>query len=108
MVVAMVQTAPSRVGDYPAGCCSSGSATRRFLAQPKMRSVIMVIAHVIGEQLVQVSLVDSDNVVEQITAAASRPALSHSVLPGLWIEVCTPVIRSERMAAGTSRPYFWL
>jgi len=47
-----------------------------------MRSVIVVIAHVSGEQLVQVSFVDSDNVVEQITPAASHPALSHSVLPG--------------------------
>jgi hypothetical protein len=26
---------------------------------------------------------------------------------GLWIEVCKPVIGSERMAPGTSRPYFW-
>jgi hypothetical protein len=43
-----------------------------------MRSVIIVIAHVIGEQFVQVSFIESDNGVEQITAAASHPALSHS------------------------------
>jgi len=47
-----------------------------------MGAVVVVIAHVIGEQFVQVSFVESDNVVEQITAAASHPALGHSVLPG--------------------------
>src|SRR4029450_4220267 len=49
-----------------------------------MRSVIMVIAHVIGEQFVQVSFIDSDNVVEQVTAAASHPALGHTILPGTF------------------------
>ena len=47
-----------------------------------MRAVVVVIAHVIGEQFVQVSFVDSDNAVQQITAAASHPALGQSVLPG--------------------------
>jgi hypothetical protein len=53
-----------------------------------MRSVIMVIAHVIGGQLVQVSLVDSDNVVEQIATAASPTQRSATPFcQGLWIAV---------------------
>ena len=50
VVVAMVQTAQTRVGDHSVGCCRSGSATRRFLAEPKVRSVLMVIRDIPGEK----------------------------------------------------------
>ena len=41
----------------------------------------MVIANVIAKESLQMVLVQSDNVVEHIAAAASDPALSNAVLP---------------------------
>jgi len=57
-------------------------------------------------EVFHVSLVDSDDVIEQITAAASHPRSATPFCPGLRIEVCTAVICSERMPACTSRRYF--
>src|SRR5216683_5827236 len=56
-------------------------ASRCLLFQPKVRSVFVIIGDVIGEKSLQMSLVQRDCVVEQLTAAASHPALSHSILP---------------------------
>ena len=42
----------------------------------------MVIANVVSKKSLQMALVESDDVVEQISTAASHPALSDSVLPG--------------------------
>lgn len=42
----------------------------------------MVVANVVSKKSLQMALVESDDVVEQIATAASHPALSDSVLPG--------------------------
>lgn len=80
--VPMVQATESWLRKNVTSSHGRNSATGCLLLQSQMRAVVVVIAHVIGEQFVQVSFVDSDNVVEQITAAASHPAVGHSVLPG--------------------------
>jgi hypothetical protein len=46
-----------------------------------MRAVLMVVAHVLSHKSSQVSLIEDDHVIEQISSATSHPALRHSVLP---------------------------
>ena len=46
-----------------------------------MGAIVVIVANVIGKKSFQVSLVHSDDVIEQITTAAFYPALGHSVLP---------------------------
>jgi hypothetical protein len=53
-----------------------------------------------------VPLIESNDMVEQLAATAPHPALGDSILPWLSNEVRTPFIFSDRMAAGTSVPYF--
>ena len=50
--------------------------------QAHVSAVLVVVANVVSKKSPQMALVESDDVVEQIAAAASHPALSHSVLPG--------------------------
>ena len=45
-----------------------------------MRAIVVIVANVIAKSL-QVLLVHSDDVIEQITTAAFHRALGHSVLP---------------------------
>ena len=69
-----------------------------------MRAVVMIIRRVRGKKPLQMARVQSDDVVEQIAAAAPHPTLGHSILPrtpnrglharDLW----------ERSAAATSWP----
>ena len=72
-----------------------------------MRAVVMIIRRVHGKKPLQMARVQSDDVVEQIAAAAPHPTLGHSILPRTPNRGLHPVICWERSAAGTSRPYFW-
>jgi hypothetical protein len=46
-----------------------------------MRAVVMIIRGVRGKKPLQMARVQSDDVVEQIAAAAPHPTLGHSILP---------------------------
>ena len=46
-----------------------------------MRSVLVVIAYILAHQPFQVPFVKHDDMVEQISSAASHPALCNTVLP---------------------------
>jgi hypothetical protein len=74
--------------------------------QAHLSAVFVVVANVVSKKLLQMALVESDDVVEQIIAAASHPALSNSVLPGTSNGGRTQAIAIEEIAAGTSNPYF--
>jgi hypothetical protein len=52
-----------------------------LLLKPEVRSVVMIIGHVFKEESLQMVLVQSNDVVEQIPSAAADPALSNTVLP---------------------------
>ena len=78
----MVQTAQSRVADHRAGGRRTDSAARGFLAEAKMRAVIVIIRRVRGKKPLEMALVQGDDVVEQIAPAAAHPAFRNSVLPG--------------------------
>src|SRR5216684_3276539 len=56
-------------------------ASRGLLFQSEVRSVFVIVGDVIREKSLQMSLVQRDGVVEQLTATTANPALSHSILP---------------------------
>jgi hypothetical protein len=80
-VVTMVQAAESRAPDHLAASRRTRSATRRLFGQAEMRSIFMIVADVIGEQPLQMSLVECDYVIEQVPATAPYPTFSNSILP---------------------------
>ena len=53
-----------------------------LLLKPEMSPVLVIVADVIGHQALQMALVEHDNVVEQIAAAAGNNAFGDAVLPG--------------------------
>src|SRR5207245_2884379 len=81
-VVAMVQPSQASPRDHLTATDRSGSTSRGFFTQPEMGAIVMVIRDVIGEESLQVSLVQRNDLVEQFAAAASHPVLGDSVLPG--------------------------
>src|SRR5712692_2706182 len=56
-------------------------ASRGLLFQSEVRSVFVIVGDVIREKSLQMSLVQRDCVVEQLTATTAYPALSPSILP---------------------------
>src|ERR1022692_3540361 len=78
--VTMVQSTESREGvDCALGPTSDRywSAGWRILLQPEMRPIFMVIAHILGQQPLEVLLIQDDHMVHQVSAATSDPALSN-------------------------------
>src|ERR1022692_1156744 len=57
-------------------------ASRRLLVQPEVRSVVVIVGNVLGEESLQMTLIQRDHVVEQVAAAASDPTLGDPILPG--------------------------
>src|ERR1039458_1553954 len=77
----MMQTAESCLRDHPSTMHRPDSAARRFLAQPEMRPVLVIVADVFAEKAFQMPFVEHDHVVEQILPAAFNASLRNSVLP---------------------------
>ena len=88
----MMQAAESCLRDHTTTMRRTDSACWRFLAQPQVRGVLVVVADVFAEKALQVPLVEHDHMIEQITAAGFHPSLSHSILPRA----------SERSSLGTA------
>ena len=60
--------------------------TRRcVLCEAEVRSVLMIVAHIFRNQPLQMTLIEDDHVIQQVSSAASHPTLGHSVLPGTAI-----------------------
>jgi hypothetical protein len=65
---------------------------RRFLAQRKMSSVLMVVPDILDHQPPQMPLIQYDYMVEQVAATVADPALGNAVLPWtlkagpLWLD----------------------
>src|ERR1035441_7229148 len=45
-------------------------------------SVVVIIGNVLGEESLQMALIQRDHVVEQVAATASDPTLGDTILPG--------------------------
>jgi len=80
-VVAMVQPTQASPRDDLTRACRTSPARRCLLLKPEVRSVVMIIGDVFKEESLQMVLVQSNDVVEQIPSAAADPALSNTVLP---------------------------
>ena len=83
-VVAVIEAAQPCLRNHSGG--GGGFHSRptegSLLAQPKMRSVFVVVGNVLIEQPFQVKLVEGNDVVQHVGATAFDPALGHAVLPG--------------------------
>jgi hypothetical protein len=69
----MVQTAQSRMADHRTGRRGTDSAARGFLAETKMRAVLVMVGDVFGKKPLQVPLIESNDMVEQLAATAPHP-----------------------------------
>jgi hypothetical protein len=83
-IVTVVQPAQSIIGKHPTRGYAASSALRRSLAQSKVRAVLVMVGDVLGRQPLQVPLVESNHMVEQLAAAAPHPTLGDTILPGTF------------------------
>jgi hypothetical protein len=56
-------------------------APRCLLVQPEMGAVVMVIRDELQEESLEMSLIQRDDLIEQLAPAAADPALRDSILP---------------------------
>ena len=54
---------------------------RRVLRESEVGPIFMVVAHILGQQPLEVLLIQDDHVVQQVSSATPDPALRHAVLP---------------------------
>ena len=69
------------MADHWTGGPRTNSVAWSFFVEAKMRAVVMIIRRVRGKKPLQMARVQSDDVVEQVAAAAPHPTLGHSILP---------------------------
>jgi hypothetical protein len=90
----MVQTADARQRQQRArwdGVRLNPADGRCLFMEPNMRSVFMVIGNVLTAQPQQMSLMERNDMIQHLSAAAAHPSLGDSVLPG------TPDARPNRL-----------
>ena len=83
-IVAMVQPSKASVRYDRTASSGGSSAGRCLLRKAKMRAVFMVVTDVFREQPFQMAFIERDDVVQQVTAAASNPSLGDPILPGAF------------------------
>src|ERR1019366_5376352 len=81
-VIAVMQPAHALLASHCTLFQSACPTSRRLLVQPEVRSVVVIIGNVLGEESLQMPLIQGDHVVEQVAAAASDPTLGYPILPG--------------------------
>ena len=79
-IVTMAQPAQSLLGKHPTRSFAARSAPRCSLLKSKVRAVLMMVG-TYSEQSLQVPLVQSNHVVQQVASAAPHPALRDAILP---------------------------
>src|ERR1019366_2815377 len=81
-VIAVMQPAHPLLANHCTLFQRACPASRSLLVQPEVGSVVVIIGNVLGEEALQMSLIQRDHVVEQVAAAASDPTLGDPILPG--------------------------
>src|ERR1039458_8812197 len=81
-VIAVMQPAHALLANHCTVFQRACPASRRLLLQPEVGSVVVIIGNVLGEESLQMALIQGDHVVEQVAAAASDPTLGDPILPG--------------------------
>ena len=52
--------------------------------ESKMRAVLVMVGDVFGKEPLEVPLIESNDMVEQLAATTPHPALADSILPGTF------------------------
>src|ERR1039458_4649997 len=81
-VIAVMQPAHALLANHCTLFPRARPASRRLLIQPEVGSVVVIIGNVLGEESLQMALIQGDYVVEQVAAAASDPTFGDAILPG--------------------------
>ncbi len=97
------QTSPT---DHRTPTDGMGSTPRGLLAEAEMGPVVMVIGDIIRDEPLEMALVQRNDLVEQLAPQLPTQRSATPFCQGLWIDVCTQAIAMDRIAAGTSSPYF--
>ena len=79
-IITVVQSTQSIMGKHATRGYAASSAPWRSLAQSKVRAVFVMIGDVLGKKPLQVPLVESNHMVEQLAAAAPHPTLGDTIL----------------------------
>ena len=77
----MVQPADSLLSKDPTQSYRTSPAVWRPLLKSEMRSVLMMVKNILGKQSLQMAFIQRNNVVQQVSSAASHPALRDAILP---------------------------
>src|ERR1035437_440192 len=87
-VIAVMQPAHALLANHCTVFQRAYPASRRLLLQPEVGSVVVIIGNVLGDESLQMALIQRDHVVEQVAAAASDPTFGDAILPrtsnGCW------------------------
>src|ERR1039458_3511021 len=68
-VIAGMQPAHAPLANHCTPFQGACPASRRLLVQPEVGSVVVIIGNVLGEESLQMPLIQGDHVVEQVTTA---------------------------------------
>src|SRR5215472_10655479 len=80
-IITVVQSTHSIMANHATRGYIASSAPWRSLAQPKVPAVFVMVGDVLGEQPLQVPLVESNHMVQQLAAAAPDPTFGDTILP---------------------------
>src|ERR1700751_7728 len=72
-IITVVQPAQSIMGKHATRSYAASPAPRRSLAQSKVRAVFVMVGNVLGQESLQMPLVESNHMVEQLAPAAPHP-----------------------------------
>src|SRR5450759_1491449 len=81
-VIAVMQPAHALLANHCTLFQRAYPASRRLFIQPEVGSVVVIIGNVLGEESLQMALIQRDHMIEQVAAAASDPTFGDAVLPG--------------------------
>src|ERR1022692_1379320 len=81
-VIAVMQPAHAPLANHCTLFQRACPASRRLLVQPEVGSVVVIVGNVLGDESLQMALIQRDHMVEQVAAAASDPTLGDPILPG--------------------------
>src|SRR5664279_6391427 len=85
-VIAVMQPAHALLANHCTVFQRAFPTSRRLLLQTEVGSVVVIIGNVLGEESLQMALIQRDHVVEQLAAAASDPTLGDTIGEGRQLQ----------------------
>jgi hypothetical protein len=77
----MVQPTESLLSEDPTRSYRTNAAVRCPLLKSEMRAVLMMVTNIFREQSLQMVFIQCNHVVQEVSSAASHPALRDAILP---------------------------